>query len=132
MMLGLVMMLAAAASNCGNKDNQAAMNMCQAEAADRADAEMNRVWRQVYPAMQSEDRDYDRPKMGGDTEPGFAAALLASQRAWLAFRDAQCRIESYEWRGGSMQAFRESQCLTDINLARTRQLRATLNYFKAK
>jgi uncharacterized protein YecT (DUF1311 family) len=129
-MLGLTMLLAAAASNCGAKDNQAAMNMCQAEVAARVDAEMNRVWAQVYPAMQSEDRGYDRPKMGGSSEPGFAAALLTSQRTWLAFRDAQCRIESYEWRGGSMQFFRESQCLTDITLGRIRQLRATLKYFK--
>jgi uncharacterized protein YecT (DUF1311 family) len=127
-MFGWTLLLAAAASNCGAKDNQAAMNMCQAEVAARADRDMNRLWQQVYPVMQREDRDYDRPKMG-DSEPGFAAALLASQRAWLAFRDAQCRSESYEWRGGTMQPFRESQCLTDLTLTRIRQLRATLTYF---
>jgi uncharacterized protein YecT (DUF1311 family) len=128
-MFGWTLLLAAAASNCGAKDNQSAMNMCQAEVAARADDQMNRVWKQVYPAMQEEDRGYDRPKLDGDSEPGFAAALLASQRSWLAFREAQCRIESYEWRGGSMQAFRESQCRTDVTLARIRQLRATLTYF---
>ncbi len=131
-MWGLAMLLAAAASNCGDKDNQTAMNMCQAEVAARADDEMNRVWKQVYPAMQREDRSYDRPKLEGAREPGYAAALLASQRAWLTFREAQCRIESYEWRGGSMQALRESQCRTDVTLARIRQLRATLSYFTAK
>ncbi|WP_442679971.1 lysozyme inhibitor LprI family protein [Sphingomonas sp. ASY06-1R] len=132
-MFGWTMLLAAAAAgNCGDKDNQTAMSMCQAQVAAQADREMNRVWAQVYPVMQQADRDYDRPKMGGNAEPGFAAALLASQRAWLAFRDAQCRIESYEWRGGTMQPFRESQCLTDVTLARTRQLRATLTSFNQR
>lgn len=117
----LLMMLAAAATDCGDKPSQTAMTMCQSEAAERADAEMNRTWERVYAQMQQTDRSTpaaERPS------PGFAPALLASQRAWLKYRDAECRIESYEWAGGSMQPFTYNQCLGKLTADRTRQLQA--------
>ena len=121
-MIGLLLLLAAgAADTCGDKPNQTAMTMCEKAVADRADAEMNVAWKQVYPAMQRLDRTQ---------EPGFSAALLASQRAWIAFRDAECRIESYEWRGGTMQPFTENQCRTEVTRTRTRQLRMMLDWTK--
>ena len=121
-MIGWLLFLAAgAADTCGDKPNQTAMTMCEKAVADRADAEMNLAWKQVYPAMQRLDRIQ---------EPGFAAALLASQRAWIAFRDAECRIESYESRGGSMQPFTENQCRAEVTRTRTRQLRMMLDWTK--
>lgn len=111
-MMGVVVLLAAAATNCGDKPNQTAMTMCQKAVADQADAEMNRAWTPLYAKMKLRDRD----------EPDYAAALLAAQRAWLAFRDAECRIESYEWRGGSMQPFTANQCRAAVTRTRTRQL----------
>ena len=122
-MTGFLLMLAAAASACGDKPNQTAMTMCQKAAATVADAEMNRVWTQVRAAMQSADRS-----AGSSPAAGNVAALLAAQRAWLTFRDAECRIESYEWRGGTMQPFTENQCLTQLTRSRTQQLRAMLSW----
>jgi len=97
--------------------------MCQKAAATVADAEMNRVWTQVRATMQSADRS-----AGSSPAAGNVAALLAAQRAWLTFRDAECRIESYEWRGGTMQPFTENQCLTQLTRSRTQQLRAMLSW----
>jgi uncharacterized protein YecT (DUF1311 family) len=119
------MILAAAASNCGDKPSQTAMTMCQADVSDRADAEMNRVWKQVYAQMQRSDRD--EPSTAR-SDLGFAPALLASQRAWLTYRDAECQIESYEWKGGSMQPFTYNQCMTSLTQERTRQLRAIITW----
>lgn len=124
-MSALMMILAVAASNCGDKPSQAAMTMCQAQVSERADAEMNWVWKQVYAQMQRSDRE--EPTTTG-SDPGFAPALLASQRAWLTYRDAECRIESYEWRGGSMQPFTYNQCTTSLTQERTRQLRAIITW----
>lgn len=121
----LLMIVAAAASNCGDKLNQLAMTMCQADVAGRADAEMNGVWKQVYAQMQRSDREETTTD---SSEMGFAPALLASQRAWLTYRDAECRIESFEWRGGSMQPFTYSQCMTQVTQARTRQLKAIITW----
>lgn len=122
----LPLLLAAAAtasSNCGDQPTQTGMTMCFGEEATRADTEMNAVWKQVQTSMQRLDRDADAPTT---REPGFAQALLASQRAWLAFRDTECRIESYEHRGGSMQPATENQCMAGITRQRTEQLRALL------
>lgn len=124
-MSALLMILAAAAANCGDKPNQTAMTMCAAAQSNQADAEMNRVWKQVTAQMQRSDRDEPSTDR---SDVGFAPALLASQRAWLAFRDAECRIESYEWRGGSMQPFTYNQCLTELTQQRTRQLRAIISW----
>jgi uncharacterized protein YecT (DUF1311 family) len=121
----LLMILAAAASTCGDKPSQTAMTMCAAAESDRADADMNRAWKQVYAQMQRSDRE-EPPARRSDV--GFSPALLASQRAWLTFRDAECRIESYEWRGGSMQPFTYNQCLTELTRQRTRQLRAIITW----
>ncbi|MCC2977434.1 lysozyme inhibitor LprI family protein [Sphingomonas sp. PL-96] len=124
-MLLIALALATAADDCGDKDNQAAMTMCEKAVADRTDAEMNRVWKTVQASMQQADRD-DGGDRVGKGEPSYAQALLASQRAWLAFRDAQCRIASYEWRGGSMEPFAYNQCLAAVTAARTQQLRELL------
>lgn len=122
--MSLMMLLAAASAGCGDRPNQTAMTICQRAAAERADAQMNRAWAQVYQAMRRADRS--DPPAARRSATGYAAALLASQRAWLTFRDAQCRIESYEGRGGTMQPFAENQCLADVTVARTRQLHAML------
>lgn len=114
---------APATSSCGDQPTQTGMTMCFGQAAERADADMNTVWKQIQSAMQRLDREADP---ADPREPGFAQALLTSQRAWLAFRDAECRIESYEHRGGSMQPATENQCMADVTKARTKQLRALL------
>ena len=127
-MLLIAVLALATAEDCGDKPSQTAMTMCQGALAEAAGAEMSRVWKSAQAAMQQADRDQDTPPP--KSEPGYAQALLASQRAWLAFRDAECRIESYEWRGGSMAPFTENQCMTELTKARTQQLRAMLNWGK--
>jgi uncharacterized protein YecT (DUF1311 family) len=125
LLIALALAGAAVADDCGDKDNQTAMTMCEKDVADQADAEMNRVWKTVQASMQQVDRE-DGGDQVGKGEPNYAQALLASQRTWLAFRDAQCRIAGYEWRGGSMEAFAANQCLAAVTTARTQQLRELL------
>lgn len=121
-MIALLLMMAA--GGCGDRPNQTAMTMCQKAAADAADVEMNQVWIRLRGVMQAADRS-----AGSNTaEAGNVAALLASQRAWLTFRDAECLVESYEWRGGTMQPFTANQCLTQVTRSRTQQLREMLNW----
>ena len=42
-------------------------------------------------------------RIEGDDRPGDEATLREAQRAWVAFRDAHCRLEGYEARGGTME-----------------------------
>ena len=117
----MTMLMAAAAANCTDLPSQPAMNQCQQRMAEQADARLNQVWRTTRQVMAKADQEgRDGARLGG---PGYAAALLASQRTWLAFRDAECLVESYEWRGGTMQTFVDAQCRTQVTNARTKQLR---------
>ncbi len=121
-----LMIAAASAANCADVADYNAMLTCQKNEADLADGEMNRVWKALRTKMQALDRETAQDAKPG--EPGHGEALLASQRTWLAFRDAQCRIASYEWRGGSMQQFSENRCMAQVTRARTAQLREMLGW----
>ena len=52
--------------------------------------------------------------------------LRAAQRAWVTFRDAQCRFETAAWEGGSARAMINAACLSVMTVERTKQLQETL------
>jgi uncharacterized protein YecT (DUF1311 family) len=127
--IGLLALAAAASVPCGNLSNQAAMTECQGQAARRADAAMNAVWKRLLPQMRQADAHPDDPDDPAlRKEPGYAQSLVAAQRAWLAWRDQECRIESYEWRGGTMQSYSENECMEILTRERTRQLGTMLKW----
>ncbi|WBH17713.1 lysozyme inhibitor LprI family protein [Sphingomonas radiodurans] len=98
---------------------QAQMNAAAASDYRREDAAMSAQWTRTYAAMKRRDAQ-DNSRGGGF---GYAAATLASQRAWLKFRDAQCVIEGGEAAGGSMQPMVRAACLARLTKERTIQLR---------
>lgn len=98
---------------------QADMNAEAAQALRSADAALNAQWKQTYAGMKQRDAQ-DHTRGGGF---GYAAATLASQRAWLQFRDRQCVIEGGEFAGGSLQPFARAQCLARLTRERTKQLK---------
>ncbi len=118
LVLSLALGLLAAAPAAAQ--TQAQMNQTAATQYRLADATMAGQWRRTYAAMKARD-GRDRSRGGGF---GYAAATLASQRAWLAFRDAQCTIEGGEFAGGSMQPLAQIQCKTRLTNERTTQLRS--------
>ena len=97
---------------------QAEMNQTAGSQYKTADAAMTRQWQRTYAYMKGRDAQ-DRSRGGGF---GYAAATLASQRAWLQFRDTQCVIEGGEFAGGSMQPMVDAQCKTRLTRERTSQL----------
>lgn len=83
------------------------------------DAAMTVQWNRAYRYMKRLDaRDTSR---GGGF--GYATTLLASQRAWLNFRDKQCVIEAGEFAGGTLQRATQTRCLIRITKDRTAQLK---------
>lgn len=123
-MILLVALLALAAAHpapdprCASAVTQD-LNACAGADWQRADAAMNAQYRAVMAKMKAADAD---PQPDATTGPSYAAALLASQRAWLAFRDAECVSEGYRYRGGSMQEMAELGCKASVTKARTKQL----------
>ncbi|OBX20889.1 hypothetical protein A9995_02855 [Erythrobacter sp. QSSC1-22B] len=109
------------ASDCGEPLTQTAMNICAGQAFARADAELNEVWRELRGVAKAAD-DYPHD----DNQPGHWASLLEAQRAWLAYRDAHCRLVGYDARGGSLEPMLVSACKAELTRERTRSMRALL------
>jgi uncharacterized protein YecT (DUF1311 family) len=98
---------------CYDRDHsQKAMNMCAGEAFQRADAELNRVWREIQDHFSD---DADMKKL-----------LLEGQRGWLKYKEAQCELTAYDSRGGSMWPMVISGCRADMTRRRVQELKDML------
>jgi uncharacterized protein YecT (DUF1311 family) len=118
-MLALAAAIQSAQGNCRNPQTQLDMNFCAGDRFGQADAQLNRAYRDVVREAQEADRgDADLDT----SHPNNEEALRASQRAWVAFRDAQCQYESFEARGGSMQPMLYENCRARMTRERIQQL----------
>jgi uncharacterized protein YecT (DUF1311 family) len=95
---------------CPGSGSQAELNQCAARARNRADAELNKVYRELM-------------KDAGTTE---RAKLRAAQLAWIKFRDTQCDYESVGNKGGSIYPMVVSFCLARVTNTRVKQLQEIL------
>jgi uncharacterized protein YecT (DUF1311 family) len=107
--------------NCADPQTQSEMNACAAIDFERADAELNAEYRRAIAHARSSDRE-ESGRIEGDDRPGDEATLREAQRAWVAFRDAHCRLQGYEARGGSMESMLYDGCRAALTRARTAQL----------
>jgi uncharacterized protein YecT (DUF1311 family) len=105
-MLMLLLALAAiVAAGYESTTTQADMNICAADRFARADAALNAQFRRTYTTLH-----------------GRAKLLLTAQRAWLAFRDAECTVEAAGSVGGTIHALDVAECRTRLTTDRTHQL----------
>lgn len=104
------------APDCANQIDQNTMTRCAGIDFDKADAELNRIW----PGLKKDAQDADAEAFEG--MGGYRDALLASQRAWLAYRDAECALQGFEARGGSMEPMLVNACLAEKTTARIKEL----------
>lgn len=54
---------------------------------------------------------------------GLNDKLLDAQRAWLAFRDAECALEVARWGDGTLASVVGANCMMEMTAARAAQLR---------
>jgi len=126
MILPLMLTLLAAQQpgwNCADPQAQQEMNVCARRDFERADAELNAEYRRAVAHARVSDREQSG-RIEGDDRPGDEATLREAQRAWVVFRDAHCRLEGYEARGGTMEPLVYETCRADVTRARIAQLRA--------
>lgn len=65
--------------------------------------------------------------------PEFAARaekLRAAQRAWIAFRDAECALAYAEWGSGSMRNIAHADCVMQMTAERAIALRGKREMFE--
>ncbi len=119
MLLSLLLLADAVGGNCGKAPTQALANACAERGWQASDAAMAREWRATYAAMKARDAN-DKIRGGG---LGYAAAALASQRAWLKLRDTQCVWEGGVYGGGSAQPLARFSCMERMTNERAQALR---------
>ena len=129
-MFGVLMLITAAAAqpqlDCHNPVTQADINVCASRDAKAADAAMVTEYKIATVILGSMDREIDRKY---DKRPSYSAALLSSQRAWLAFRKAQCEVEGYAARGGSVENIIIDECIAAVSEGRTKQIKEMLKSY---
>ena len=113
------LLLAAQQPNCTDPQTQTDMNQCAARDANEADADLNLIYKTVVSHYEQADRS-------AETTEGVKR-LRAAQRAWVAFRDAQCAVAGYEAMGGSMESLLVSGCVADLTKRRATELRIMLS-----
>jgi uncharacterized protein YecT (DUF1311 family) len=105
--------------DCKNAQTQADMNYCAAMDFEKADRQLNAVYKQ---ALRSQ-ADLDKQNAEFDpSQAGAVKALKKAQRAWIDYRDGQCEGVSYQAAGGTMQPMLEAGCKADLTGKRVKEL----------
>lgn len=107
--------------DCEEPLTQFDINVCSQEDFDAADAELNEVWK--FTKQAEAEQDSRLP----DELKGAEEALVSAQRAWIAFRDTQCKLVGFEARGGSMEPMLVSGCMALMTRKRSEELRDIAN-----
>lgn len=107
--------------DCQNQITQFDMNVCSQRDYEAADVELNAQWKLTRKAMVDTDASLS------DNLKGAEKALIAAQRAWIAYRDTQCELAGFDARGGSMEPMLVSGCMAEMTRARTEELKDIAN-----
>jgi uncharacterized protein YecT (DUF1311 family) len=105
----------AVAVDCDNASNQATMNQCAAQQNAAADKELNALYQQITSRFKG--------------NPDNKKLLVGAQRAWVAFRDAECKFSASGVEGGSVYPLIYSNCVTELTKARVQTFK---NYLKCQ
>jgi len=104
--------LAHAAVDCANASDQATMNQCAGQDFKAADKELNTVYQQITGRLKD--------------NPDAKKLLVSAQRAWVGFRDAECKFSASGVTGGSVSPLIYSNCLTSVTNVRVEALKEYL------
>jgi uncharacterized protein YecT (DUF1311 family) len=102
--------------DCSNAVTQQDMNICQQQVWQESDERLNAVYAETVAILQ--ERDAEFPLDGASEED----RLRAAQRAWVAFRDANCDAAGYSMRGGSAEPLLVFGCMHQMTEARIVEL----------
>jgi uncharacterized protein YecT (DUF1311 family) len=103
--------------DCNTASTTVELNYCTERSHKEADEKLNEAYQAVLKQIRASggEAPYD-PK-------SWEEALRASQRAWIAYRDAECKgLVPMEWSGGSGTAAAVNGCMTELTEARTKML----------
>lgn len=103
--------------DCKAPETQADMTICAGKDHEKADKQLNVEYQKLRKLLTERDKTADADGKGATD------ALVTAQRAWVAFRDANCALAGFQARGGSMEPMLIASCLTDMSSKRADELR---------
>ena len=106
------------AADCSSASATVEMNQCAEKEYAAADSELNAVYQATLAkiAKTTGEKPYDAKS--------WEAALRASQRAWVGFRDAQCKgLVPMQWSGGTGSTSAVLNCMTTLTRERVAMLK---------
>lgn len=106
--------------DCANAMTQADMNQCSYMDFEKADKELNVVYKQALKSAAEADKQAAEMN---EVYVGAVKSLKKAQRAWIDYRDGHCDGVGYEAVGGSMQGMLISGCQARLTETRTKELR---------
>jgi uncharacterized protein YecT (DUF1311 family) len=103
--------------DCAKAQSTYEINVCSEKEFEKADKALNAAYKKALAQIAS----------GGGEKPydpkSWEEAMRASQRAWVAFRDADCKgLMAMEWQGGTGTTAAELSCMIQLTTARTKDL----------
>ncbi|RDL50802.1 hypothetical protein BLJAPNOD_01926 [Ensifer sp. M14] len=104
---------AARADDCANASDQATMNECADKSLKASDTELNTLYKQIEARLKD---DQDKAKL-----------LVAAQKAWIAFRDAECDFSAAGVTGGSVYPMIVLQCRDGLTQNRVKDFKTYLS-----
>jgi uncharacterized protein YecT (DUF1311 family) len=102
----------ALAQDCTHATSQMAMNVCADQAYRKTDAELNDVYKQIHDRLKN--------------DKGTIKLLVNAQKAWLAFRDAECTFSTSASAQGSVYPMLVAQCRDGLTSKRIDELKTYL------
>ena len=109
--------------DCSRAMAQQELNQCAYADWEAADADLNRVYKEVVALYRQLDEDMP-PEYGSAYE-----TLRDGQRAWVAFRDKACEAEGFTMRGGSAEPLVVYGCMRLLTQERIGHLEGMLSAF---
>ena len=103
--------------SCACAQSQVEMTAQSWAEFDKADKELNAVYQKLLKSLED---DIARKK------------LIAAQKAWVAFRDAQAELDADAERGGSLENQERAISETETTKARIEELKGRLDSHSAK
>lgn len=109
---------------CPNAKSQLDLNDCYSGLYQSADTQLNDTYNNIVGFMKKNllVAQHDNNAALVTHNEASLTKLLAAQRAWLTYRDANCDSVKFQYEGGSIQPMIWSQCMAET----TQQRIATL------
>lgn len=94
--------------------NNAEIKQCIFSAYEKADQELNTVYQNIVSKLKNNESDTDSSEI--------LKRLVSAERAWIAFRDADCSLAATEMLNGSGESTINGSCLVEKTLNRIDEL----------